>query len=108
MSELERLPARSVFAYAVGCLEHQAAELAVAIDVALVPVEAFAGGNALRKRLQREVRRMLGEWLRQKVSPDEQAAIAEVEREIARDFPFYFDEGRLSELHEALGMLRLK
>lgn len=102
-----QLPARSVFAYAVACLEHQAVELATAIDVALVPVEAFGGGCSLRKRLQREIRRMLGESLQPVVSPVEHEAIAEVEREIAREFPFYFDEPRLNTMHEALGRLRL-
>jgi hypothetical protein len=101
------LRARSVFAYAVACLEHQAVELAAAVDVALVSVEAFTGGSALRKRLGREIGRMLGESLHSMMSPDEQSAIAEVEREIARDFPFYLDEKRLDEVHEKLGMLRL-
>jgi len=101
------LPARSVFVYAVACLEQQAGELARAIDVALVPVEASTGGSSLRKRFEREIRRMLGDSVLPTVSAAEQAAIAEVEREIARDFPFYFDESRLNKMHDALGMLRL-
>ena len=108
MSELERLPARGVFAYAVACLEHRAVELATSIDIALVPVEAFSGGSSLRKRLQRQVRRMLGESLPPVVSSIEQAALVEIEREIAREFPFYFDDARLSLMHERLGSLRLK
>lgn len=106
--ELGRLPTRSVFAYAVACLEQQAVELAASIDVALVPVEAFTGGSALRKRLGRDIRRMLGESMQSVFSSDEQAAIAQVEREIVREFPFYLDEQRLNEVHAALGMMRLK
>jgi hypothetical protein len=101
------LPARCVFAYAVACLEHEAAELAAAIDLALVPVEAFSGGCAVRKRLQREIRRLSGQSLAPVVTAVEQAAIAEVEREIAREFPFYLEASRLNEMHDALGMLRL-
>ena len=103
-----RLSARDVFGYAVACLEQQAAELAESIDVALVPVEAMTGGNSLRKRFEREIRRMAGESLRQVVSAAEQAVIAEVEHEIAREYPFYFDEARLRELHERYGRLRLR
>ena len=107
MSELDRLPAAGVFAYAAACVEQQAAELAQSVDVSLVAVEAFTGGSALRKRLQRQIRRMMGEVSSPMVSAREQAAIAEVEREISRDFPFYFDEARLNELHQALGRLKL-
>lgn len=108
MSELARLSARDVFVYAVACLEQRAAELAESIDVVLVPVEAMTGGNSLRKRFEREIRRMTGESLQPVASAAEEAAIAEVEREIAREFPFYFNEVRLSELHERYGRLRLK
>lgn len=108
MSELEHLPATRVFAYAAACVEHQAAELAESIDVSMVAVEAFSGGSSLRKCLQRRVRRMMGELSQPAMSAAEQAAIAEVEREIAREFPFYLDERRLNEMHDALGMLRLK
>jgi hypothetical protein len=82
--------------------------LARSIDVALVPLEASTGGSSLRKRLERDIRRLSGETLPAAVSAAEQAAIAEIEREIARDFPFYFDEARLNKMHDALGMLRLK
>jgi hypothetical protein len=108
LSELARLSARDAFVYAVACLEQHATELAQSIDVALVPAEAMSGGNSLRKRFAREIRRMAGESLQPVVSTAEQAAIAEVEREIAREFPFYFDESRLGELHERYGRLRLK
>lgn len=105
---MDCLPARSVFAYAVACLEREAAELARSIDVALVPLEASAGGSSLRKRLERDIRRMSGGTLSVALSSVEQIAIAEVELEIAHDFPFYFDEARLNKMHDALGMLRLK
>lgn len=108
MSELARLPASRVFAYAVACLEREAAELARSMDVALVPVEASTGGGSLRKRLEREIRRLSGETLPVVVSAAEQAAIAEIEREIQRDFPFYCNEERLNKMHDALGMLRFK
>ena len=107
MSELDRLPAACVFAYAAACVERQAIELAQSIDVSLVAVEAFTGGGTLRKRLQRQIRRMTGEISSPAISAREQVAIAEVEREIARDFPFYFDDARLNELHQALGRLKL-
>lgn len=96
-----------MFAYATACIEQQALELARAIDVSLISVEAFGGGSALGKRLRRQIRRMLGEAELPAISDREQLAIAEVEREIAREFPFYFDEARLNEVHERLGMLRL-
>jgi hypothetical protein len=107
LSDLDRLPARQVFAYGVGCVEQHALELASAIDVSLISVEAYLGGGALRNRMQRRIRRMLGEATQPVLSADEQAAIAEVEREIARDFPFYMDEARLNEVHERLGRLKL-
>ena len=97
-----------MFAYAIACLEREGAELARAIDVALVPLDASAGGSSFRKRLERDIRRLSGEALPVAVSSADQAAIAEVEREIARDFPFYLDEARLNKIHDALGMLRLK
>lgn len=97
-----------MFEYAVAGVEQRAAELAESIDVALVGVEAFSGGSSLRKRMQQQVRRMLGESVQPAVSSAEQAAIAEVEREIAQEYPFYFDEARLSELHERYGRLRLR
>lgn len=108
MSELGDLPAREVFVYAVACLEHRAAELVESIDVELVGVEAFSGGCSLRKRFAREIRRMTGELFQPAVSSAEQAVIAEVECEIAREYPFYFNDARLSELHERYGRLRLK
>ncbi|HET6882177.1 MAG TPA: hypothetical protein VFI31_18580 [Pirellulales bacterium] len=104
---MARLPARDAFAYATACLEQGALELTESIDVALISAEALAGGSSLRKRLLGDIRRMLGESLQLAVSLAEHAAIAEVEREIAREFPFYFDESRLSDLHERYGKLRL-
>lgn len=82
--------------------------MAESIDLALVPAEAFTGNSTLRKRLQRDICRMLGETLTPGVSLADHAAIADIEREIAREFPFYFDESRLNQMHERLGSLRLK
>ena len=107
LGELDRLPARRVFAYATACIEQQARELAREIDVSLISVEAFGGGSALGKRLRRQLRRMLGDAELPAISDREQSAIAEVEREIVREFPFYFDEARLNEVHQAIGRLRL-
>lgn len=101
------LPAREVFVYAALCPEQRAAALAESVDVALVGVEAFSGGSSLRKRFEQRVRRMTGESVQPVVSTTEQAAIAEVEREIAQEYPFYFDNTRLAELHERYGRLRL-
>lgn len=102
------LPARVVFVYGVACVERRALELADSMDVALVSAEAISGGGTLRKSLRQRVRWMLGESSRPIASAAERAAIAEVEREIAREFPFYFDDARLSELHERYGRLRLQ
>lgn len=81
--------------------------LAESMDVALVSAEALSGGNSMRKQLRSEIQRMFGESPRAAASAAECAAIAEVEREIAREYPFYFDDARLSELHERFGRLRL-
>lgn len=79
-----------------------------AMQVALLPAEALAGRGVARRQLTREVRRMLGVTITSGPSAAERAAIAEVECEIAADFPFYRDERRLDEIHDALGMLRLR
>jgi hypothetical protein len=89
--------------YGVVCIELRAEILAESVEMALVCAEALAGGGSLRKCVQREIQRMLGESSRPEATAAEQKAIADVEREIAREYPFYFDEERLSELHERYG-----
>lgn len=108
MSELASLPAREVFVYVVACIERRALELADSMELALVSAEAISGGGSIRKSLRQRVRWMLGESSRSVLAAAEQAAISEVEREIAGEFPFYFDDARLSELHERYGRLRLR
>lgn len=78
------------------------------MQVALLPAEALAGRGAARRQLAREVRRMLGVSIASGPSAAEREAIVEVEREIAVNFPFYRDERRLDEIHDALGLLRLR
>ncbi|HEX7379658.1 MAG TPA: hypothetical protein VF278_21220 [Pirellulales bacterium] len=105
---MAKLPAREVFVYGVACIERRALELADSMELALVSAEALSGGHSLRKYLRCEIGQMQGESPRPVASAAEQAAIAEVEREIAREYPFYFDDARLSELHERYGRLRLQ
>lgn len=108
MSELDRLTARRVLEYAGACLTREALVLARQMDLALLSAEALAGGARTFQRLQRQVRSMLGVTAATKaMDPQEQAAIAEVEREIASQFPFYRDPRRLNEVHDAVGILRL-
>lgn len=109
MSELERLTARRVLEYAGACLTREAIVLARQMDFALLSAEALAGGGRTFQRLQRQVRGMLGVTSATvTVDPQEQAAIVEVEREIAAQFPFYRDARRLDEVHDAVGLMRLK
>lgn len=101
------LPAREVFVYGTACVEQRALEMSDVMELELVSAEALSGGATIRKSLRQRVRWMLGETPRPVSSAAEQAAIAEVEREIAGEYPFYFDDARLSDLHERYGRLRL-
>ena len=107
MSELDRLPAGAVFAYAAACLEHRALDLAAWVEVAFVAIEALYGGNTLRKRMERHVRDMLAADSPPTVSNTEQAAVAAIEREISQAFPFYLDDERLNAMHQRFGAMRL-
>lgn len=107
MSERDYLTARRVLEYAGACLTREAIVFARQMDLALVAAEALAGGGRAYQRVQRQVRGMLGATAATASDPQEQAAIAEVEREIAAQFPFYRDPRRLNEIHDAVGMLRL-
>lgn len=109
MSELERLSPRRVLEYAGACLTRDALLLAREIDLAMLSAELLAGGGRTFQRLQRQVRGMLGVTAAATTfDPQEQTAIAEVEREIAAQFPFYRDPRRLKEIHDAIGLMRLK
>lgn len=108
MSELDYLTARRVLVYAGACLTREAIVLARQMDLALISAEALAGGGRTFQRLQRQIRGMLGVTAAPTFDPQEQAAIAEVEREIAAQFPFYRDARRLDEVHDAIGLMRLK
>jgi hypothetical protein len=97
-----------VVEYAAGCVEREALSLMRAMQLALLSAEVLAGRGVARRQLAREVRRMLGVTVANSPSAAERQAIAAVEREIAADFPFYADERRLDEIHDALGLLRLR
>lgn len=108
MSAIERLTARRVVEYAAECLTREALLLAQQMDLALLSGEVLAGGSRSFQYLQRQVRGMLGATNAAASDPKEQAAVAEVEREIAAQFPFYADPRRLNEVHDAVGLMRLK
>ena len=108
MSEIERLAARQTIEYAAACLTREALLLAQQMDLAMLSAEALAGGSRSFQQLQRQVRGMLGATVAAASDPHEQAAVAEVEREIAAQFPFYADPRRLNEIHDAIGLMRLR
>lgn len=107
MSEIERLTARQAIEYAAACLTREALLLAQQMDLAMLAAEVVAGGSRSFQHLQRQVRGMLGATAMAS-DPQEQAAVAEVEREIAAQFPFYGDPRRLNEVHDAVGLMRLR
>jgi hypothetical protein len=92
------MPASSVVSYAVACLERDAIELSKQMDLFLTPAEAFAGKDKIRRGLADSVRRMLGLAKRNAISPEEQAAVAEIEREIAEQFPWAANETSLNQV----------
>lgn len=108
MSEIERLTARQAIEYAAACLTREALLLVQQMDLAMLVSEAFAGGGRSFQHLQRQVRGMLPATAAAASDPQEQAAVAEVEREIAAQFPFYADPRRLNEIHDAIGLMRLR
>ncbi|HEX5442272.1 MAG TPA: hypothetical protein VFW87_00525 [Pirellulales bacterium] len=108
MSELDRLPARGVMQYGAACLAREALLIARQMDMAMLAAETLAGGSRTLQRLQRQARGMLGVSVAAPLNTEEQAAVAEVEREIAAQFPFYRDPQRLNEIHDAIGMMRLR
>ncbi|HJT30854.1 MAG TPA: hypothetical protein VJ783_02225 [Pirellulales bacterium] len=108
MSEIERLTARQTIEYAAACLTREALLLAQQMDVAMLSAETLTGGNRSFQHLQRQVRGMFGATAAAKSNPQEQAAVADVEREIAAQFPFYGDHRRLNEVHDAIGLMRLR
>lgn len=113
---LDRLPASEVPAYAITAMEREAHETLRWMDLFLIPIEAWAGGRnrPVWQGLRDLALHQLGVTAaaRDTRSPEvieaERLAIAEVEAEIARDFPFYADEDRLDEVHDANGLLRLR
>ncbi len=108
MSELDRLNAQRALEYAGACLTREAIVLARQMEMAMFSAETLAGGSRTFQRLQRQVRGMLGASVAAPLNTEEQAAVAEVEREIAAQFPFYRDPQRLNEIHDAIGLMRLR
>lgn len=87
----------------MACLERDAIELSKQIDLFLTPAEAFAGKDKIRKGLAESVRRMLGLEKRNALTPEEQSAIAEIEREIAEHSPWAMDDTSLNQVWKDYG-----
>lgn len=105
MSDLGQLPAAKVFIYATACLEREALELSRQIELFLTPAEALGGQFELRKHLQDTVRRLLGAEEQASPDPRELEAIAEIERELAEQYPWYSDPERLNRIWRDYGKL---
>lgn len=73
----------------------------------MTPAEAFAGKDKIRKSLHDQVRRMLGLEGKDTLTPEEKAAIAEIEREIAEQFPWAQDEAALNQVWQEHGKMSI-
>jgi len=101
-SELDRLSATQHMRYAVACLEHEAQRLLREMRLFTLPLECYAGGSEIHDHLRDTAYRMLG--LPREAKPgapmtDEEqsnieAGIAEIERELAAQHPWYGDDLR--------------
>ena len=105
LTDLARLPASKAFVYATACLEREAIELSRQIELFLTPAEAFGGRYEVRKHLQQTVRSLLGGHELADTDPRELEAIAEIERELAEQYPWYADPERLNRVWRDHGKL---
>lgn len=101
--------------YAVSALEREAEDTLRSLDLFTLPVEAFGSKTRpIAKRLHNRALWLLGNTTG---TPDdrspeqiaaEEAAIAEVEAEMERDFTFCANPQRLDEIHAAAGTMALR
>jgi glutathione S-transferase len=106
---LDRLPARLVPVYAVEALEREARETLRWLTLFQIPLEAWGGRQ---RPLFHGLRNQAAHWLGQGTIRDkrgeeererERQLIAQVEAEIARDFPIYNEPDRLDLYHKQVG-----
>ena len=71
----------------------------------MTPAEAFGGRYEVRKHLQQTVRSLLGGHELADTDPRELEAIAEIERELAEQYPWYADPERLNRVWRDHGKL---
>jgi hypothetical protein len=104
-AELDALTATQMMRYANACLEHEAHRLLLKTQLYLLPLEAYAGGSRIRDDLHDTVRRMLDlpeETKRQDHLTDQERenieqGIAEIERELAAQHPWYAGDWKRSQ-----------
>jgi hypothetical protein len=100
--ELDAFTATQLVRYAVGCLEHEARRLLREMQLVTLPLESYAGGHEIRDHLRDTACRMLDVPLEESPSAaltDEERAnielgIADIERELAAEHPWYAHDAR--------------
>jgi len=101
-AELEEFSATQLVRYAVSCLEHEAHRLLREMRLFTLPLESYAGGNAIRDHLRETACRMLdvppeekpGASLTEEERANIESGIAEIERELAAEHAWYAHDAR--------------
>jgi hypothetical protein len=94
--------------YAIAAMEIKANDLLQQLALFQVPVESWGGGHERFNRLRNQAACWLGKGTikdtrSDAVKEEELRAMAEVEAEVARDFPIFTDPQRLMECQKQVG-----
>ena len=105
LPDLLDCPVARVPQLAIASLSRRSEELEVALGLAIVPAAAIFGKTDAIDRLQIKIKGWRGIETVVAIDPREAAAIAALEEEMAREYPWYADRERLDKVWSAYGSI---